>query len=131
MGSVSLAKFSIRTEAKFYHASAGFLSLNAGVLCLNLARTPSKKRERKMRTRTLLAAATIAAALSFMVGCATQEPPAPAASPAPTPAPTPAAPAAQPAPPPTPTPAPTAQPAAPKKPAVVNIAATELFEFNK
>jgi OOP family OmpA-OmpF porin len=71
--------------------------------------------------RTLLAAASIAA----FFGCATQEAPAPAPAPAPTPAPAPAAPppqAAKPA-------APEAP--APKKPAVVNIASTELFEFNK
>jgi OOP family OmpA-OmpF porin len=76
-----------------------------------------------MSTRTLLAAACVAA----LLGCATQEAPAPAPAPAPTPAPAPApAPAAQ-------APAPVAQPApaAPKKPAVVNIASTELFEFNK
>ena len=75
-----------------------------------------------MRTVTL-AAASIAAALSLLIGCATQEAPAPAPAPAPTPAPAPAA-----------TPAPAAAkpaPEAPKKPAVVNIASTELFEFNK
>jgi OmpA-OmpF porin, OOP family len=71
--------------------------------------------------RTLLAAASLAA----FFGCATQETPAPAAAPAPTPAPAPA-PAAVPAAPP-----PVAKPEAPKKPAVVNIASTELFEFNK
>jgi len=70
-----------------------------------------------MKTRTLLAAASFAA----VFGCATQEAPAPAPAPAPTPAPAPAQ------------PAPVAKPApeAPKKPAVVNIASTELFEFNK
>jgi len=70
-----------------------------------------------MRLQTL--AAAVAAALLF--GCATQEAPAPAPAPAPTPAPAPAA------------PAPVAKPApeAPKKPAVVNIASTNLFEFNK
>jgi len=69
-----------------------------------------------MSTRALLAAASLAA----VFGCATQEAPAPAPAPAPTPAPAPAA-------------APVAKPApeAPKKPAVVNIASTELFEFNK
>jgi OOP family OmpA-OmpF porin len=117
MGSVSLAKFSIEKRAKFYHASVGFLSQNALVLCLNLARTPGKKGRRKMSTRALLAAASLAA----VFGCATQEAPAPAPAPAPTPAPAPAQ------------PAPVAKPApeAPKKPAVVNIASTELFEFNK
>jgi OOP family OmpA-OmpF porin len=75
-----------------------------------------------MRIR-LLAAASLAA---LFTACATQEAPAPAPAPAPTPAP---APAATPA----PAPAPVAKPApeAPKKPAVVNIASTELFEFNK
>lgn len=72
-----------------------------------------------MRIHTLLAAVSIAT----FVGCATQEAPAPAPAPAPTPAPAPAAPA----------PAPVAKPApeAPKKPAIVNLASTELFEFNK
>ena len=74
-----------------------------------------------MKIKTLLAAASIAA----FFGCATQEAPAPAPAPAPVPAPAPAAPA----------PAPVAKPApapeAPKKPAIVNIASTELFEFNK
>jgi OOP family OmpA-OmpF porin len=70
-----------------------------------------------MSTRALLAAASLVA----VFGCATQEAPAPAPAPAPTPAPAPAQ------------PAPVAKPApeAPKKPAVVNIASTELFEFNK
>lgn len=72
--------------------------------------------------RKLLAAASFAG----LFACATQEAPAPAPAPAPTPAP---APAATPA----PAAAPVAKPApeAPKKPAVVNIASTELFEFNK
>jgi OOP family OmpA-OmpF porin len=75
-----------------------------------------------MRTRTLLAAASMAA----LFACATQETPQPAPAPAPTPAPAPAAT-------PTPPPAPVAKPApeAPKKPAVLNIASRELFEFNK
>jgi OOP family OmpA-OmpF porin len=66
--------------------------------------------------RSLLAAASLAA----LFGCATQEAPAPAPAPAPTPAPAPAA-------------APVAKPApeAPKKPAVLNIASSQLFEFNK
>jgi OmpA-OmpF porin, OOP family len=77
-----------------------------------------------MNIKALLAAASLAA----FFGCATQEAPAPAPAPAPTPAPAPAATAA-----PAPAPAPVAKPApeAPKKPAVVNIASTELFEFNK
>jgi OOP family OmpA-OmpF porin len=52
-------------------------------------------------------------------GCATQQAPEPAP-----------APRAEPAPAPAPTPAPVAKPE-PKKPAVVNLASTELFEFNK
>lgn len=85
-----------------------------------------------MKTSTLFLTASIALALS---ACATQEAPKPAA-PAPAPAP-----AAKPAPAPAPAPAPSreikAEPPkpvaapAPKKPAVVNIASTELFEFNK
>ena len=60
----------------------------------------------------LIAAAGIAA------GCATQEAqePTPRSEPAPAPA---------------PTPAPVAKPGPPKQPAVVNLASTELFEFNK
>src|SRR3954468_19525604 len=68
--------------------------------------------------------AVFAAALSgalILAGCATQEPPKPAPEPAPAPAPV-AAPA--------PAPAPVAKPE-PKKPAIVNLASTELFEFNK
>jgi OOP family OmpA-OmpF porin len=70
----------------------------------------------------------IAAALAFVGGCATEpEKPAPKPAPAaPPPAPVPAPRAAPPPPPP-----PVAKPEAPKKPAVVNLASTELFEFNK
>ena len=67
--------------------------------------------------------ASIAAAVAFIGACATEpEKPAPAPAPAPVAAPKPA-----------PAPAPAAQPKpmAPKKPAVVNLASTELFEFNK
>lgn len=75
----------------------------------------------------------IVAALAFIGACAT-EPEKPAPKPAPPPAPKPApAPQAVPAPPP-PAPAPVAKPEPkpePKKPAVVNLASTELFEFNK
>ena len=77
----------------------------------------------------------IAAALAFFIGgCATEpEKPAPKPAAAPPPAPAPA-PVVQPAPPP-PAPAPVAKPEPkpepPKKPAVVNLASTELFEFNK
>jgi OmpA-OmpF porin, OOP family len=73
----------------------------------------------------------IVAALAFIGACATEpEKPAPKAAPKPEPR-------AVPAPPPAPvaraeTPKPEApKPEAPKKPAVVNLASTELFEFNK
>jgi OOP family OmpA-OmpF porin len=71
-----------------------------------------------MKNRSLILAAMLAAA-----GCATQEPPKPAPEPAPAPAPRPQV---------TPEikPAPVAKPE-PKKPAVVNLASRELFEFNK
>jgi len=64
--------------------------------------------------------ASIAAAVAFIGACATEpEKPAPAPAPKPVAAPK-------------PVPAPAAQPTpAPKKPAVVNLASTELFEFNK
>jgi OOP family OmpA-OmpF porin len=80
--------------------------------------------------------ASIIAALAFIGACATEpEKPAPTPAPVAKPAPAPQ-PQAAPAPPP---PAPVAQaqpkpepkPEPPKKPAVVNIASTELFEFNK
>jgi OOP family OmpA-OmpF porin len=82
--------------------------------------------------------ASIVAALALIGACATEpEKPAPAPAPAaPPPAPKPE-PRAQPAPPPPPVaaPAPAPQPQAapqpPKKPAVTNLASTELFEFNK
>src|ERR687884_1576311 len=73
-----------------------------------------------MKTSPPVLATTIA-----LVACATQETPKPAPAPAPTPAP---APVARPAP--APAPAPVAKPE-PKKPAVMNLASTELFEFNK
>ena len=70
-----------------------------------------------MKNRSLILAALLAA------GCATQEPPKPAPAPVPAPAPKPQV---------TPEikPAPVAKPA-PKKPALVNVASRELFEFNK
>jgi OOP family OmpA-OmpF porin len=70
-----------------------------------------------MKNRSLIVAALLAA------GCATQEPPKPAPAPAPAPAPKPQV---------TPEikPAPVAKPE-PKKPALVNVASRELFEFNK
>ena len=89
-----------------------------------------------MKSSVLLAAAS-ASAFVFLAGCASQpEAPAPVAAPAPAPKPAPAPePSVRPA---APAPAPMAQtqaappaPAAPKKPAVVNLASTELFEFNK
>src|SRR5687767_11664461 len=78
--------------------------------------------------------ASIIAALAFIGACATEpEKPAPQPAPAAKPAAAPQ-PQAVPAPPP-PKPAPVAKPEVkpepPKKPAVVNLASTELFEFNK
>src|SRR5256712_3756614 len=77
-----------------------------------------------MKSSTLILTASIALALA---ACATQEAQKPAPAPEPKPAPAPA-----PAPAPVPRqeikPAPAAEP---KKPAVVNLASTELFEFNK
>jgi OmpA-OmpF porin, OOP family len=76
----------------------------------------------------------ITAALALIGACATEpEKPAPAPAPAaPPPAPSPAPRAA--VPPPAPAPAPMTQapqPMPPKKPAAMNLASTELFEFNK
>jgi OOP family OmpA-OmpF porin len=83
----------------------------------------------KMQTK-ILAAASIAALV--VAGCATEpEKPAPKPAPAPVAKPAPA-PAPQAAPAPAPTPAPVAKPEpkpAPPKP--INLASTELFEFNK
>jgi OOP family OmpA-OmpF porin len=78
-----------------------------------------------MKTSTLVLTASLALALA---ACATQEAQKPAPAPAPTPAPAPA-----------PKPAAATQDVSakaqpkpePKKPAVVNLASTELFEFNK
>jgi OmpA-OmpF porin, OOP family len=75
-----------------------------------------------------------AAAAALCAGCATQPdkpapPPAPVARPAPPPPPL-----AQPAPPPSapaPAPKPVAKPEPPKKPSVLTVSSTELFEFNK
>src|SRR5262245_63380472 len=79
-----------------------------------------------MTSQTVL---SIVAAAAFIGACATEpEKPAPAPAPAPV-----AAPKPVPAPPP-PAPAPVAKPEPkpePKKPAVINLASTELFEFNK
>jgi OOP family OmpA-OmpF porin len=73
----------------------------------------------------LVAAALSGSAAMIIAGCATQEPPKPAPAPA-----APAAPAPAPIAAPAPAPAPVAKPE-PKKPAIVNLASTELFEFNK
>jgi OOP family OmpA-OmpF porin len=74
----------------------------------------------------------IAAALAFIGACAT-EPEKPAPQPAPPPPKPVAAPEVKPAPPPPAPPVakPEPKPEPPKKPAVVNLASTELFEFNK
>ena len=82
-----------------------------------------------MKTQSLM---LVAALLAFVAGCVTEpEKPAPKPAPAaPPPAPAPE-PRAAPPPPPPPPAAPVAKPAAPKKPAVINLASTELFEFNK
>lgn len=88
-----------------------------------------------MKTKALIVSASLAA---FLAACAT-EPPKPAPKPTPTPAPAPApAPKPEPRPaPPPPPPAPKPEPKVeapkpePKKPAVVNLSSTELFEFNK
>lgn len=81
--------------------------------------------------------ASIIAALAFIGACATEpEKPAPTPAPVAKPAPVPQ-PQAVPAPPPKPAPVvqpqakPEAKPEPPKKPAVTNLASTELFEFNK
>jgi OmpA-OmpF porin, OOP family len=73
----------------------------------------------------------IVAALAFIGACAT-EPEKPAPIPAAPPPPKPvAAPQAVPAPAPAPIAKPEPKPEPPKKPAVMNLASTELFEFNK
>jgi OOP family OmpA-OmpF porin len=71
----------------------------------------------------------IVAALAFLGACVT-EPEKPAAQPAPVAKPA-AAPQPQAVPAPPPAPVAKPQPEAPKKPAIVNLASTELFEFNK
>lgn len=76
--------------------------------------------------------ASIIAALAFIGACATEpEKPAPAPAPAAPPPVAQPAPQAVPAPPPVQVTKPTPKPEAPKKPAVMNLASTELFEFNK
>ena len=74
-----------------------------------------------MKNRSFILAALLVSVVT--AGCATQEAPKPAPAPAPAPAPQPqAAPEVK--------PAPVAKPE-PKKPALVNLASRELFEFNK
>jgi OOP family OmpA-OmpF porin len=75
--------------------------------------------------RHFLIVAAMSGAAALFAGCATQEPPKPEPAPAPAPAPV-----AAPAPAPASTPVSEAKPE-PKKPAIVNLASTELFEFNK
>src|SRR5262245_8330532 len=113
---------SIRKRPKFYHASLGFPSKKRlsgrARLCYKSGPLASQKRGGSMITKKAFFSALCGAA--FLAGCATDEPkpaakPEAAAAPAPAPAPR----AAQPA------------PAAPKKPAIINLASTELFEFNK
>jgi OOP family OmpA-OmpF porin len=87
-----------------------------------------------MKRNRALASAVAAAVLLLLVGCATEpEKPAPAPAPAPAPSAPPPPPVAAPAPPPVapkPKPEPVAKPA-PKKPAVITLTSTELFEFDK
>lgn len=80
-----------------------------------------------MNTKKLVAWVSVAL---FIAGCATQETPKPAPAPEPAPAPKPVAPPPPPPPAPKPEPKPEAKPE-PKKPAIINLASTELFEFNK
>jgi OmpA-OmpF porin, OOP family len=82
----------------------------------------AKKKGEGMKSSTLFSTAALALALA---ACATQEAQKPAPAPEPKPAPAPA-----PAPAPTQVIKPAAAPEA-KKPAVINLASTELFEFNK
>jgi OOP family OmpA-OmpF porin len=88
-----------------------------------------------MKAQKLVLIVAAVAALAFIGACATEpEKPAPKPAPAAPPPPPPAPPKVQPAPPPPPVvkvePKPEPKPE-PKKPAVVNLASTELFEFNK
>ena len=72
-----------------------------------------KKRGNHVTSRNEFLVALAAASLSVLIGCAT-EPEKPAPPPAPAPA-----------------PKPVAQPEPPKKPSVITVTSTELFEFNK
>jgi OOP family OmpA-OmpF porin len=78
-----------------------------------------------MNARKLVLATFVAAALA---ACATQEPPKPAPQPAPAPAP---APQAAPRPAEAPKPEPKPEAPKPKPPTVVNLSATQLFDFDK
>ena len=87
-----------------------------------------------MKAQEALQLLFIAAAFALFGGCATdpEKPaPKPAAAPPPAPAPAPVVQPAPPPPPPAPVAKPEPKPEPPKKPAVVNLASTELFEFNK
>jgi OmpA-OmpF porin, OOP family len=85
-----------------------------------------------VKTRT---AYFVALAVALVTGCASEpEKPAPPPAPVAQPAPPPPAPApvAQPAPPPpAPAPQPVVKPEPPKKPSVITVLSTELFEYNK
>jgi OOP family OmpA-OmpF porin len=85
-----------------------------------------------VRTRTALFVAFSVA----LAGCATEPekpapPPQPVATPAPPPPPPPVAQPAPPPPQPAPAPKPVAKPEPPKKPAVITVTSTELFEFDR
>jgi len=117
----------MRERLKFYHASLGFPSKKRlsgrARLCYKSPRRQDQKEGDPMSKKTAFFAAICGAAL--VAGCASDEP---------KPAPKPEAPAAAPAPAPAPVVAPRAAApvaAAPKKPAIINLASTELFEFNK
>jgi len=86
-----------------------------------------------MKSQQPIRLLSIATALAFIGACATEpEKPAPAPAPAAPPPVAKPAPQAQPVPPPPPMVAkPEPKPEPPKKPAVTNLASTELFEFNK
>src|SRR5688500_492655 len=127
MGSVSLANCSIGEGLNFITQASVFplkRLVCASCLMQKCREFQNTKTGRKMKTQKLV---LITAALAFIGACAT-EPEKPAPKPAPPPPPKAApAPAAQPVPAPrveAPKPAPT--PEAPKKPAIVNLASTEL-----
>src|ERR1041385_6392075 len=116
---------SMLEEPKFYHASLGFPSKNSlsgrSRLCYKSATSTSKKGGGSMSSKKALFSILCGAAL--IASCASDQPkpaakPEAAAAPAPAPV---AVPRAA---------APVAAPEA-KKPAIINLASTELFEFNK